>query len=204
MHKRAFKPVLDSITLEGHGVRLVPLKPEHATALCEAASDGELWRLRMTSVPEPHNMEAYIEQALTGQVQGSMLPFAVMDLHSERWVGSTRYHDIVPGIARLEIGYTWYAKSVQRSHVNTACKLLLLEYAFESLEAALVGWRTDNYNYASQQAILRLGAKFDGCLRHHARRRDGTVRDTMMYSLSAAEWPESKAQLLYRLQQHAA
>lgn len=204
MQNRAFKPVLDSVTLEGHGVRLVPLQLGHADALSEAASDGELWRVRVTSVPEPQDMKAYIEQALNGHTAGHMLPFAVQDLASGRWLGSTRYHDIVPGIARLEIGYTWYAKSVQRSHVNTACKLLLLEYAFESLEAALVGWRTDNYNYASQQAILRLGAKFDGCLRHHARRRDGTMRDTMMYSLTAAEWPESKAQLLYRLQQHAA
>lgn len=204
MKELAFKPLLDPISLQGHGVRLEPLRLHHTEALEAAAADGELWRLRITSVPEPGAMAAYIQQALDGEQSGHMLPFAVQDSHTGRWVGCTRYHDIVAGLARLEIGYTWYARSVQRSHVNTACKLLLLEYAFEQLDAAVVGWRTDNFNYASQQAILRLGARFDGCLRHHARRRDGTVRNTMIYSLIRAEWPESKAHLLNRLQQHAA
>src|SRR5690606_3064838 len=125
----------------------------------------------------------YIQTALEGQRQGHMLPFLVRDLLSGQAVGTTRYHDILPAVARLEIGYTWYARRVQRSHVNTASKLLLLRHAFDTLGAAVVGWRTDNFNFASQQAITRLGARFDGRLRHHAPRRDGTVRDTMMYSL---------------------
>jgi N-acetyltransferase len=131
--------------------------------------------------------------------QGSRLPFVVVDLENEgRIIGSTSYHDIVPAIDRLEIGWTWYARSTQRSHVNTCAKLLLLVHAFETLGAKLVGWRTDNYNFASQQAIERLGARKDGVLRHHALRRDGTVRDTVMYSLAAGEWPEVKAHLLYQ------
>jgi RimJ/RimL family protein N-acetyltransferase len=128
-----------------------------------------------------------------------MLPFVARDLESGKVVGTTRYHDIVPSIDRLEIGYTWYGKSWQRSHVNTHCKLLLMTHAFETLGAQLVGWRTDNYNFASQKAIERLGARKDGVLRHHAPRRDGTVRDTVMYSLTAGEWPEVKAHLNYQL-----
>ncbi|CAM5197321.1 RimJ/RimL family protein N-acetyltransferase OS=Castellaniella defragrans OX=75697 GN=HNR28_000934 PE=4 SV=1 [Castellaniella defragrans] len=189
------------VTLEGHGVRLVPLEPRHAQGLRTAAADGELWQLRVTSVPEPDDTEAYITRALQGQVDGHMLPFAVLDEESGAVLGSTRYHDIVPAVARLEIGYTWYARSRQRTHVNTACKLLLLQHAFETLGASIVGWRTDNYNLASQRAIERLGAKRDGILRHHALRRDGTVRDTVMYSLLAGEWPEVRAHLLYQLQQ---
>ena len=129
-----------------------------------------------------------------------MLPFVVQDSASGRILGTTRYHDIVPAVERLEIGYTWYAKSVQRSHVNTTCKLLLMAHAFDALGARLVGWRTDNYNFASQKAIERLGARKDGVLRHHALRRDGTVRDTVMYSLAAGEWPEVKAHLTYQLE----
>ena len=124
-----------------------------------------------------------------------MLPFVVRDLPSKQIIGSTRYHDIVPAVQRLEIGYTWYGKSWQRSHVNTTAKLLLLTHAFEVLGAKVVGWRTDNYNFASQRAIERLGARKDGVLRHHGPRRDGTVRDTVMYSLLAGEWPEVKAHL---------
>lgn len=187
-------------TLEGHGVRLVPLSPEHATGLRAAAADGELWNLRVTSVPEPDQTGAYIDQALQGQDDGHMLPFAVLDAGDGAVLGTTRYHDIVPSIARLEIGYTWYARSRQRTHVNTACKLLLLEHAFDTLGAAVVGWRTDNDNHASQRAIERLGARRDGVIRHHALRRDGTVRDTVMYSLMADEWPEVRAHLLYQLQ----
>jgi RimJ/RimL family protein N-acetyltransferase len=129
-----------------------------------------------------------------------MLPFAVRDRSDDRIVGSTRYHDIVPAVDRLEIGYTWYALSRQRSHVNTECKLLLMTHAFETLHVQLVGWRTDNFNFASQRAIERLGARRDGVLRHHALRRDGTVRDTVMYSLTAGEWPEVKAQLRWQLE----
>jgi RimJ/RimL family protein N-acetyltransferase len=187
------------VTLEGHGVRLVPLSPDHAAGLRAAAADGELWNLRVTSVPEPADTDGYIGRALQGQAEGHMLPFAVLDAASGAVMGTTRYHDIVPAVARLEIGYTWYAKSRQRTHVNTACKLLLLQHAFDTLGAAVVGWRTDNYNLASQRAIERLGARRDGVLRHHALRRDGTVRDTVMYSVLAGEWPEVRAHLVYQL-----
>lgn len=186
-------------TLESATVRLEPLAAGHVTDLEAAARDGELWNLRITSVPAPGETAAYIATALKGQADGHMLPFVVRDLSDGQVVGSTRYHDIVPAIERLEIGYTWYGKSRQRSHVNTTAKLLLMTHAFETLGAKLVGWRTDNYNFASQKAIERLGAKKDGVLRHHAPRRDGTVRDTVMYSMTAGEWPEVKAQLLYQL-----
>lgn len=191
------------VTLEGHGVRLVPLEASHTDALERAAADGELWNLRVTSVPAPGEAAAYVGAALAGQEAGHMLPFAVIDAGSGLVIGSTRYHDIVPAVARLEIGYTWYAKSWQRSHVNTTCKLLLLQHAFETLGAQLVGWRTDNFNYASQRAIERLGAKKDGVLRHHALRRDGSVRDTVMYSMAQGEWPEIHRHLEYLLARHA-
>jgi RimJ/RimL family protein N-acetyltransferase len=187
------------VTLAQAPVCLVPLGLEHEAGLKEAAADGELWTLRVTSVPEPEQTRAYIEAALAGQAAGHRLPFAVLDSASGRVLGSTSYHDIVPGIDRLEIGWTWYARSVQRSAVNTTAKLLLLTHAFETLGAQLVGWRTDNYNFASQRAIERLGARKDGVLRHHALRRDGTVRDTVMYSLAAGEWPEVKAHLNWLL-----
>ena len=167
----------------------------HVPGLEAAARDGELWRLRVTSVPAPGDMPAYVAAALQGRQDGHMLPFVVRELAGGDIIGSTRYHDIVPAVERLEIGYTWYGKSRQRTHVNTTCKLLLLAHAFDTLGARLVGWRTDNYNFASQQAIERLGARKDGVLRHHALRRDGTVRDTVMYSLASGEWPEVKAHL---------
>lgn len=189
----------EPVTLEGSRVRLVPMAREHAPALAAAARDGELWRLRVTSVPAPGEEAGYIETALAGQAAGHMLPFVVLDADGQV-VGSTRYHDIVPAVERLEIGYTWYAARCQRTHVNTTCKLLLMTHAFEVLGAQLVGWRTDNYNFASQRAIERLGARKDGVLRHHALRRDGTVRDTVMYSLAAGEWPEVKAHLQYQLE----
>ncbi|HEV3086279.1 MAG TPA: GNAT family protein [Candidatus Elarobacter sp.] len=187
-------------TLESPQVRLEPMLPDHAAALEAAARDGELWKLRVTYAPAPGEGAAYVASALKGYEDGHMLPFVVRDLASGEIVGSTRYHDIVPEVERLEIGYTWYAKSRQRSHVNTTCKLLLMSHAFETLGAKLVGWRTDNYNVASQKAIERLGAHKDGVLRHHALRRDGTVRDTVMYSLTAGEWPEVKAHLNYLLE----
>jgi len=180
-------------------VRLVPLGLEHETGLQRAAADGELWRLRVTSVPEPGQTRAYIEAALAGREAGHRFAFAVLDSASGEVLGSSSYHDIVPAIARLEIGWTWYAKRVQRSAVNTTAKWLLMQHAFETLGAQLVGWRTDNYNVASQRAIERLGARKDGVLRHHALRRDGTVRDTVMYSLTAGEWPEVKAHLDHQL-----
>ena len=187
------------VTLIDGRIRLVPMSLDHVDALKAAAADGELWKLRVTSVPDPDDTRGYVERALAMREQGNRLPFVVVDLEDhDRVIGSTSYHDIVPAIDRLEIGWTWYAKSTQRSHVNTCAKLLLLVHAFETLNAKLVGWRTDNYNFASQKAIERLGARKDGVLRHHAVRRDGTVRDTVMYSLTAGEWPEVKAHLLYQ------
>ena len=190
---------VEPVTLSRNGVRLEPLSLAHEAGLRAAAADGELWKLRITSVPEPEQTRDYIETALQMRADGNRFAFAVVDEASERVVGSSSYHDIVPALRRVEIGYTWYAKSVQRSHVNTTAKLLLMTHAFETLGCALVGWRTDNFNFASQRAIERLGAKRDGVLRHHALRRDGTVRDTVMYSMSAGEWPEARAQLLYLL-----
>jgi RimJ/RimL family protein N-acetyltransferase len=186
-------------TLEGHGVRLEPLVPEHAEPLKLAAADGRLWELWFTAVPEPDAVSAYIETALAGEKAGHMLPWVVRELASGAVVGSTRYHDIMAAIDRVEIGYTWYAKRCQRTHVNTACKLLLFAHAFESLGCKVVGLRTDNFNFPSQRAIERLGAKRDGVIRHHAPRRDGTVRDTVIYSVLAAEWPDVKRHLLLRL-----
>ena len=188
----------EPVLLEAGRVRLVPMAPEHAAGLAAAARDGELWKLRITSVPAPGEEADYVEAALKGCEQGHMMPFVVLGTDGQV-IGTTRYHDIVPAVERLEIGYTWYARSVQRTDVNTTCKLLLMTHAFEVLGARLVGWRTDNYNFASQRAIERLGAKKDGVLRHHALRRDGTVRDTVMYSLAAGEWPEVKAHLQYQL-----
>ncbi len=185
----------EPVTLQTPQVRLEPMTREHAAGLEAAARDGDLWTLRVTSVPAPGEAHAYIDAALKGQETGHMLPFVVREVTSGGVIGTTRYHDIVPAVERLEIGYTWYGKSWQRSHINTTCKLLLLAHAFDTLGARLVGWRTDNFNFASQKAIERLGARKDGVMRHHALRRDGTVRDTVMYSLAAGEWPETRAQL---------
>jgi N-acetyltransferase len=190
----------EAVTLYGRHVRLEPMHAEHEAGLQEAAADGELWRLRVTSVPEPDQTAIYIASALMGQQDGTMLPFVVRANASGRIVGSTRYHDIVTAVDRVEVGYTWYARSAQRTAVNTECKLLLLSHAFEALGCAVVGLRTDNFNHASQRAIERLGARKDGVIRHHARRRDGTVRDTVMYSIVAGEWPEVKAQLQWQLE----
>jgi len=186
-------------TLEGYGTRLEPLTPAHHDALQVAAADGNLWELWFTSVPEPDRMRAYIANALDGQAKGHMLPWVVRELDTGTIAGSTRYHDIVAEIDRVEIGYTWYAKRWQRTHVNTACKLLLFEHAFDSLGCKVVGLRTDNFNFASQRAIERLGAKRDGVLRHHQARRDGTVRDSYIYSVLAPEWPDVKRHLQLRL-----
>ena len=192
---------VEPVVLQDDRIRLEPLGLQHAGGLARAAADGELWNLRVTSVPEPDDTRGYIERALQGRAEGHRLAFAVIDLAGGEVIGSSSYHDIVPAVARLEIGYTWYAKSRQRTHVNGCAKLLLMTYAFETLGAQLVGWRTDNFNHASQRAIERLGARRDGVLRHHALRRDGTVRDTVMYSMAAGEWPEAKAQLRWSLAQ---
>jgi RimJ/RimL family protein N-acetyltransferase len=188
-----------AVALEGHGVRLEPLAREHHDGLAAAAADGELWKLWFTSVPEPEQTHAYISAALAGRDAGHMLPWAVRELASGAIVGSTRYHDIVPAIDRVEIGFTWYARRCQKTGVNTACKLLLMTHAFEALGCAVVGFRTDNFNFASQQAIAALGAKKDGVIRHHHARRDGTVRDTVLYSVLATEWPDVKRHLELRL-----
>ena len=185
--------------LRDRGVRLEPLALSHEAGLREAAADGELWRIRVTSVPEPAQTRDYIDTALKMRAEGHRLAFAVIDEATQQVLGSTSYHDIVPAIRRVEIGYTWYRQSVQRTHVNTTAKLLMMGHAFDTLGCAVVGWRTDNYNFASQKAIERLGARKDGVIRHHAPRRDGTVRDTVLYSMLAGEWPEAKAQLLYLL-----
>jgi RimJ/RimL family protein N-acetyltransferase len=190
---------VEPVTLTDGRIRLEPLVQAHVPALMAAAADGELWKIRVTSVPEPDDTPGYVERALQARREGHRLAFAVIDLERGRLVGSTSYHDIVPAVDRLEIGWTWYAHSVQRTHVNTCAKMLLLSHAFDTLGAQLVGWRTDNYNFASQRAIERLGAKRDGVLRHHAPRRDGTVRDTVMYSVTAGEWPEIRAHLQYLL-----
>jgi N-acetyltransferase len=187
------------VTLEGHGVRLEPLSREHHDGLVAAASDGRLWELWFTSVPEPDQVPAYLAAARAGLEAGHMLPWAVRELSSGQVAGSTRYHDIIAGVDRVEIGWTWYAKRWQKSHVNTACKLLLLGHAFETLSCKVVGLRTDNFNFNSQRAIEALGAKKDGVIRHHWPRRDGTVRDTVMYSILAHEWPDVRRHLELRL-----
>jgi N-acetyltransferase len=190
------------VTLARSPVRLVPLELAHETGLAAAAADGELWKLRVTSVPEPsgkHSTRNYIETALRMRAEGHRFAFVVLDEASGEVIGTSSYHDIDPTVDRLEIGHTWYAKSRQRSSVNTTTKLLLMSHAFDTLGAQLVGWRTDNYNFASQRAIERLGARKDGVIRHHAKRRDGTVRDTVLYSLTVGEWPEVRAHLQYQL-----
>jgi RimJ/RimL family protein N-acetyltransferase len=154
-------------------------------------------------VPEPQDTRAYIETALEGRAQGHRFAFAVLDDASGLVLGSTSFHDILPAVRRVEIGYTWYRQSVQRTHVNTTAKLLMMGHAFDQLGCHVVGWRTDNFNFASQRAIERLGAWKDGVIRGHALRRDGTIRDTVMYSMRSGEWPEARAQLLYLLQRHA-
>ena len=191
------------VTLEGHGVRLEPLAESHRDGLAAAAADGRLWDLWFTSVPEPERTSAYIAEALAGQKAGHMLPWVVRDAAAGTIIGTTRYHDIVPAADRVEIGYTWYGARWQRTHVNTACKLLLLGHAFETLACAVVGLRTDNFNFASQRAIAALGAKKDGVIRHHVVRRDGTVRDTVIFSILATEWPDVKRYLLLRMARHA-
>jgi RimJ/RimL family protein N-acetyltransferase len=194
---------IERVALEGHGIRLEPLDAGHAGGLAAAAADGRLWELWFTSVPRPDGMDAYVEEALRGQREGHMLAWAVRDLASGTIIGTTRYHDIVSEIDRVEIGYTWYARSWQRTHVNSACKLLLLTHAFDTLACAVVGLRTDGFNFRSQRAIEALGAKKDGVIRHSKIRTDGTVRDTVMYSILKTEWFDVRRHLELRLQRLA-
>ena len=188
---------VEPVTLGERGITLSPLGLEHEDGLRAAAMDGELWRLRITSVPEPDQTRGYIEDALAMREAGNRFAFVVQDAATGKVLGSSSYHDIIANVKRVEIGYTWYAKSCQRTHVNTTCKLLMMGHAFDALGCHVVGWRTDNFNFASQQAIERLGAKKDGVIRGHAIRRDGTIRDTVIYSMRSGEWAEAKAQLLY-------
>ena len=190
---------VEPTTLSARGITLVPLDASHEAGLRAAAADGALWNIRVTSVPEPEQTLKYIEDALQMRADGNRFAFAVTDTASGEVLGTTSYHDIIPAARRVEIGYTWYAQRVQRTHVNSTCKLLMLQHAFDTLACNVVGWRTDNFNFASQAAIERLGAQKDGVIRGHALRRDGTIRDTVMYSLRAGEWPEVKAQLIYLL-----
>lgn len=186
-------------TLESHGIRLEPLRHEHGDGLGAAARDGSLWELWFTSVPAPGETDGYISEALEGQTHGRMLPWAIRDIASGTIIGSTRYHDIVADIGRVEIGYTWYGLRWQGTHVNATCKLLLLAHAFDVLGCGVVGFRTDNFNFRSQRAIEALGARRDGVIRQHQARRDGTVRDSVMYSILAAEWPDVKRHLELRV-----
>jgi RimJ/RimL family protein N-acetyltransferase len=187
------------LVLEGRGLRLEPLTLAHRGDLAAAAADGGLWDLGFTSVPSPGQEEGYIRTALDGQRDGHMLPWAVRDLDTGTIVGSTRYHDILANMDRVEIGYTWYSKRWQRTRLNTSCKLLLLAHGFESLGCQVIGLRTDILNTVSQCAIERLGAHRDGVIRHYGIRKDGSVRDTVMYSILLREWPGVREGLERRL-----
>jgi len=189
--------------LEGAGIRLEPLREDHRDALAAAAADGRLWELWYVSVPAPEETAKYVADALKGQEAGHMLPWVVRDSTTGAIIGSTRYHDIVANIDRVEIGYTWYSQSRQRTHVNTTCKQLLLAHAFDTLGCKVVGLRTDPFNFRSQHAIERLGARKDGVLRHFSTRRDGTARDMVMYSILASEWPDVRRHLELRRHRHS-
>jgi RimJ/RimL family protein N-acetyltransferase len=183
------------VTLNGSRVRLVPLAAEHHDDLVAAVRDGELWKLWYTSAPEPQNMAAEIARRLALQQTGSMIPFAVIDPVTDKAVGMTTYMNIDQASRRVEIGFTWYAKSVQRTGLNTEAKLLLLTHAFDTLDCIAVEFRTHIMNHQSRRAIERLGAKLDGILRNHSYARNGTLRDTVVYSIIAGEWPVVRAHL---------
>jgi N-acetyltransferase len=192
-------PPLPVAALQDDHVLLEPLGLAHAPALEAAAADGELWNLWFTSAPAPREAKAYVENALAGHADGLMLPFAIREKSSNNIVGTTRFYDFAPELPRIAIGYTWYAKRWQKSHLNTACKRLLLQHAFESLGCVAVEFHTDHRNLDSQRAIERLGAHRDGVLRAHKRRPDGTLRNTVCYSILAGEWPDVNRWLDMRL-----
>ena len=194
---------VEPVVLDSDLLRLEPMTVEHDQPLADAAADGELWKLWYTSVPAPGETKRYVDTALEGQAAGHRMPWIVRLRTTDRVIGTTSYHDIVPAVDRVEIGWTWYASSVQRTGVNTTCKLMLLSHAFDTLGCAVVGLRTDNFNFASQRAIEALGAKKDGVIRHHHPRRDGTARDSVIYSILAHEWPDVRRHLLLRLERHA-
>jgi RimJ/RimL family protein N-acetyltransferase len=189
----------DEVTLEGTHAMLKPLRPEHAAGLSEAVKDGELWRLWYTFVPSPETMEAEIARRLGLREKGSMLPFAVFDAAGQP-VGMTTYMNIDAEAKRVEIGSTWYRRSAQRTPINTECKRLLLAHAFEVLDCIAVEFRTHFFNTASRRAIERVGAKLDGILRNHQRSKDGTLRDTCVYSIICSEWPAVKSHLDWQLE----
>ncbi|HEY6643480.1 GNAT family protein [Povalibacter sp.] len=195
---------LKPVVLERSGIRLEPLAEEHLPGIERAAADGELWNLWFTAVPGPGQARRWFEHAMAGLQSGTMLPWAVRDANTGEIVGSTRYHDIVAPIDRVEIGYTFYPQRRHRTALNTTCKLLLLAHAFDTVGCAVVGLRTDNFNFKSQRAIEALGAKKDGVLRHHQARKDGSVRDSVMYSILRSEWPDVKRHLELRLARHVA
>ena len=195
---------LEPAVLEGRGIRLEPLSLDHEPGLGHAAADGSLWELWFTSVPRRDGMRRYIEDALEGQREGHMLPWAVVESSRGTVIGTTRYHDVVPAIDRVEIGYTWYGRRWQRTNVNTTCKLLLLGHAFDTIGCEVVGLRTDSFNFRSQRAIEALGASKDGIIRHSKMRADGSVRDTVMYSILRREWLDVRRHLELRLDRYAA
>ena len=190
------------ITLEGDSVFLVPLSLQHARDLKAAVLDGELWRLWFTPIPAVEKMESEIDRRLSLQAEGSMLPFAVVERCSGEAVGMTTYMNVDPKTKRVEIGSTWYRKRVQRTSINTECKLLLLSHAFESLGCVAVEFRTSSFNVPSRRAIERLGARLDGILRNHSYHPNGTLRDTYVYSIIAGERLAVKANLIFRLGKH--
>jgi len=187
------------VTLHGPHVRLEPLAAAHHDTLCEATRDGELWKLWYTSVPSPEGMAAEIERRLALQAAGSMLPFTVFDAAGQV-AGMSTYMNVDGANRRVEIGSTWYAQRVQRSPLNTQCKLLLLGHAFETLDCIAVEFRTHRFNAQSRRAIERLGAQLDGMLRSHQISPNGSLRDTAVYSITAAEWPTVKAHLQFQLE----
>ncbi|MDY3332045.1 MAG: GNAT family protein [Pelistega sp.] len=191
-----FAMPLHKIQLEGYGLILQPLKPGHEPGLAKAAADGELWNFDYSSVPAPGEEGQYIAKALEAQARGEALVFTVIDAKTKEILGTSRYYNIVPECARLEIGYTWYGQSYQRTFVNTAAKYLMMFYAFESLKANVIGWRADILNTRSQAAIERLGAKKDGVIRGDMRRRNGTIRDSVIYSMTKEEWSNEHKQRL--------
>ena len=190
---------IEPVTLRGEHVSVEPLAREHVAALRDAANDGELWRLWYTSVPSPEGVEAYVETALSWRDGRDAMPFVVRENASGHVVGCTRFCNVEPAHRRLELGYTWYAKHVQRSPVNTECKLLLLGHAFEALQCIAVELRTNWFNFASRAAIARLGARQDGVLRNHQITPDGLYRDTVVFSILDSEWLPVKRNLRYML-----
>jgi len=191
---------LTPVTLEGSSVALVPLGAGHRDDLVDAVRDGELWDLWYTFVPRPEQMDAEIERRLGLQAKGVMLPFAVIERSTRQAVGMTTYMNVDAANRRVEIGSTWYRQRVQRTGINTECKLMLLTHAFEALDCIAVEFRTHFFNQQSRRAIERLGARLDGILRSHQRMPNGTLRDTCVYSIVAAEWPTVKAHLTWQIE----